>query len=267
MPRLAQLACVTVACLALLGCPLPPRVESQEAYEAKPGGPTVDHSTFDAVLQRHVDAEGWVDYAALAADSSQLDAYLGRLAALDLESLGRDERLATLINAYNAFTLRLILDHWPLESIRDIPSDERWKGRTWLLGGERLTLDQIEHEEIRPKFREPRIHFAVNCASIGCPPLRPEAFVGARLEAQLEEQTRMVHADPRWLSHDAARGEVALTKIYSWFGDDFEQSPAGSVLAFVARYDPRVAEALAADQEPSVDWLDWDWTLNDVSKR
>ena len=118
-----------------------------------------------------------------------------------IDELGRDERLALLINAYNAFTLRLILDHYPVASITDIPADQRWDAVRWRLAGETYSLNQIEHELVRPNFREPRIHFALVCAAVGCPPLRTEAYTGELLEEQLEGQTRYSHAHDRWLRY------------------------------------------------------------------
>jgi uncharacterized membrane protein YdjX (TVP38/TMEM64 family) len=171
---LAQTQQATLA--ALFG---PPPVHAEEIYAETPAGPRFDHSLFDAVLSAHVREGGFVDYQALRADPGQLDAYLQALARADFGALGRDEKLALLVNAYNAFTLRLILDHWPVDSIRDIPAKERWKDARWRIGSRRLSLDAIEHEEIRPRFEEPRIHFALVCAAVSCPPLRHEAYVGA----------------------------------------------------------------------------------------
>lgn len=129
----------------------------------------------------------------------------------DFEALGRDEKLAFLINAYNAFTLRLILDHRPLASIRDIPSSERWDAVRWVLAGRTVSLNQIEHELIRPNFAEPRIHFALVCAAVGCPPLRTEAYTGAELEEQLTDQSRYVHTHPRWFNYEDGAEEIGLT--------------------------------------------------------
>lgn len=244
----------------------PPEVESREAFAETEGaqGAAVDHSGFDALLARVV-KDGGVDYAALAADPAALDAYLETLAAADFEALSRDGKLALLINAYNAFTLRLILDHYPLESIKDIPSAERWTAKRWALLGTTLSLDAIEHEYLRAKFQEPRIHFAINCASVSCPPLRAEAYTPAALEEQLADQARYVHGQPTWLRYDAEANALELTQLYEWFGGDFEQA-AGSVPAFVARYVPELAQALEAGREPSLSYLPYDWGLNTPAK-
>ncbi len=240
----------------------PPPIAMREAYAASTEGQTFDHARFSALLAEHVDADGWVDYKGLQTQESELNAYIDSLAEAPFDQLGRDEKLALLINAYNAFTLRLILDHYPIDSIRSIPDRDRWNARRWKVGRRALSLNDIEHEEIRPKFKEPRIHFALVCASVGCPPLRREAFTGAKLEAQLEEQTRYAHAHDRWLRYEAGSDRVRLTALYNWYGGDFKQA-AGSVLAFVSRYSPEVKEALEAGVKLKVRHMDYDWSLNE----
>jgi len=244
---------------ALLG---PPEVVMLEAHDHGPGG-RLDHAELSRLLARHVDEHGRVDYRGLAAERSRLDAYIGTLASVPFNSLTRDEKLALLINAYNAFTLQLVLDHYPLESILDIPSRQRWTGRTFELAGEHLTLEQIEHEHIRPRFREARIHFALVCASIGCPPLRTEAYEGRLLDEQLEHQARRTHADPANLQIDAQG--VALTRLYDWYSSDFQQI-SGSTLAFAAMYSPSLSALLKHQPDLEVRFLDYDWSLNDQSR-
>jgi hypothetical protein len=241
--------------------PGPPAVSAAEVEAGAPNG-SFDHARLDALVRAHVDRAGLVDYAGLSRESAALDAYLATLASAPLEELGRDEKLALLINAYNAFTLRLILDHRPVVSIKDIPSGKRWDDRRWRLAGETLSLDQIEHERIRAAFREPRIHFALVCAARSCPPLRAEAYVGDRLEAQLADQARRVHSDARWLRFDPASGTLQLTKLYDWYGSDFLQA-APSVERYVAAQEPSVRAALGAGQRVKIHWLPYDWSLNE----
>ena len=238
-----------------------PRTVLAETFARNDVKATYDHSLLDGVLKRFVDGSGLVDYAGLSKNAEDLDRYIESLAAAPLDSLGRDESLALLINAYNAFTLRLILDYYPIKSIRDIPEGKRWKHGRWRLAGKTLSLDQIEHEQIRPTFSEPRIHFALVCAAVDCPPLRKEAYTAAKLEAQLEAQTSYVHTHERWLRHDRDTGVLHLTSLYDWYGNDFEQS-AGSVLDFVARYVPSVKAAMDAKRPLKIKWLDYDWSLN-----
>jgi hypothetical protein len=240
----------------------PPGAELAEAYERSPGGARFDHTAFDRLLKAHVNAAGWIDYRGFARDEPALDAYLAAVARAPVDRLGRDEKLALLINAYNAATIKLILDHDLPASIRDIAAGQRFKAERWVVGGKTLSLDQIEHQDIRPRFAEPRIHFALVCAAVGCPPLRPEAFTGAALEPQLEEQTRYVHAHATWVRWDPDRRALALTPLYKWYGGDFEQV-AGSVSAFVARY----VTGLGRPGDVRIRWLDYDWALNDVANR
>ncbi|MBI5863089.1 MAG: VTT domain-containing protein [Planctomycetes bacterium] len=239
----------------------PPTATLQEAYSGKSDDATFDHSQFDSLLRKHVSEGGWVDYEGLKADSANLDAYLASLEKAPFDKLGRDEKLALLINAYNAFTLRLILDHYPVKSIKDIPDAQRWADKRWKIAGGTWSLNQIEHEQIRPKFREPRVHFALVCAAVGCPPLRAEAYTGTKLEAQIADQTRYVHTHERWFRFDSKSGVVKLTKLYDWYGDDFKQV-AGSVLAYAAKHSKELQAALDAKKPPRIEWLDYDWRLN-----
>lgn len=247
---------VFIIMLFIAGCGRPPEAVLTEAHQTQ-GTAAFSHAQFDKVLQTYVDANGDVDYAGLSRDTGDLDQYITALDSAPFDQLGRDDKLALLINAYNAFTLRLILDHYPLRSIRDIPAAKRWDAVRWNIAGHTYSLSQIEHEEIRGKFREPRIHFAVNCASVGCPPLRRESYVADRLDEQLDEQMRHTHTRDRWLRLDMANKTVYLTKLYDWYGGDFTQV-SDSVLAYVAGYNDR----LKAAGPVKVQWLDYDWSLN-----
>ncbi len=244
----------------------PPKVTLGETYAEKPGGPRFDHSGFDAVLKKHVDDAGGVDYRALKADRAALDAYVASLAKAPLAQMGRNERLTLLINAYNAFTLRLIVEHYPIDSIKDIPDGQRWDAKRWNLAGNTWSLNEIEHEQVRPHFKEPRIHFALVCAAVGCPPLRNEAYAVDRLEEQLAAQAKYVHTHDRWFQFDASSGVVRLTSLYDWYGGDFEQA-AGSVLSYAAGHSPQLKAALDAGKTPKVQFLDYDWALNQKDRK
>jgi uncharacterized membrane protein YdjX (TVP38/TMEM64 family) len=270
LAMLAVVLCIVAACAQLRPTSIdrfvtslfgPPAVTMIEVYP-EDGTATVDHTALDRLLREHVDEQGRVDYAGLLAEDAALDGYLQALAAVPLEDLGRDERLALLINAYNAFTLRLILDHWnggALESIRAI--DRPWDQARWTIGPHTWSLNQIEHGQIRPMFREPRIHFALVCAAVGCPPLRNEAYDPGRLEHQLEDQARFVHTHDRWYFFDESEGTLSLTRLYDWYAGDFEQV-AGSVPHYAAQHDPTLQAALDAGRQPLIRWLEYDWDLN-----
>ena len=239
----------------------PPRVVLREAYAANPSGPHLDHSEFDDLLRNHVSEGGGVDYLGMKRDLVKLDSYLNRLANAPFDALGRDEKLAALINAYNAFTVKLILDHYPIDSIQSIPSAERWDAVRWRVGTHTWSLNQIEHEQIRPKFREPRIHFALVCAAVGCPSLRSEAYSAGRIDEQLDDQARYVNSHDRWVRFNITSDALKLTSLYKWYGSDFEQV-ADSIPQFVSRYIPALKKALDAGRKPAVAWLDYDWSLN-----
>lgn len=238
-----------------------------------PQTPAFDHAAFDRVVHRFVNAEGLVDYAGLKQDSTDLDTYLASLASVNLESMAGEERLALLLNAYNAFTLRLILDRYPIASIKDIPEAERWKAVRWNLAARTVSLDTIEHELIRPVFNDPRIHFALVCAGYDCPPLRNEAYTGRWVDAQLDDQARRFHAGPKWLRFDAESGTLALSSIYKWYAKDFETGAGEghglTVARHAARYTPALKAYLRRGGTRSGDgagvtltWLDYDWRLN-----
>ena len=165
-------------------------------------------------------------------------------------------------NAYNAFTLRLILDYYPIKSIKDIPGPKRWDDQRWKIGPLKLSLNQIEHEQVRPHFKEPRIHFALVCAAVGCPPLHHTAYVADQLETQLDRQARIVHNQDRWFQFSPQDpSTVSLTSLYNWYGGDFEQT-AGSVLDYAAHYVPALKQAMDAGKKPKILWLHYDWALN-----
>ena len=228
------------------------------------------HDAFDLILKEHVRG-GVVDYKGLKGDEESLDRYLEELSRTDPSAMGRNGRLAFWINAYNAFTLKLILNHYPgIESIKDIPSSKRWKARAWSVNGRIYSLDDIEHGILR-KMDEPRIHFAVVCASRSCPDLRDEAYVPERLDEQLEDAARsfLVNTD-KGLRVSEEEGMIwgtnytlYLSAIFGWFGEDFEKAE-GSVIGFVLRY----ASADTRDfimnhrDDLKVRHLDYDWSLN-----
>jgi|CXWL01.1.fsa_nt_gi uncharacterized membrane protein YdjX (TVP38/TMEM64 family) len=251
---------------ALQGIFGPPVVKMEEAYGEGNNRVTFDHSTLDRLLADHVTEGGWVDYEGLRRDASRLDAYIAHVAKAPFDRLGRDEKLALLINAYNAFTLRLILDHDGLKSIKDIPDAKRWNDARWNLAGHVWSLNEIEQEQIRPKFKEPRIHFALVCAAVGCPPLRGEAYVGDRLEEQLEDQARYVHSHGTWFRFEPETRTAHLTPLFKWYGDDFKQT-TGSATNFTATYSDSVRVVLKDGKSIRTKWGEYDWRLNSIQNR
>lgn len=223
------------------------------------------HSAFTAILQSHV-ANERVDYAALKKNPVPLDAYLDTLAAVpesEFKGWSNDRRLAFLINLYNAATLKLVVDHYPVKSIKDIGGflSGPWKQPVVRAFGKTWTLDNIEHDMIRPKYDEPLAHFAVNCASIGCPALRADAYVATRLDLQLDEQGRRFLADRSKNRVDAKARVLSLSPIFKWFASDFTDN-AGTVEKFVAPYLSDADRAAVLSGEFKIDYTDYDWGLN-----
>lgn len=239
------------------------------ALQAPAGSATFDHADLALVLAAVDRPSARVDYDAVAARVSTLDRYLAALARVDLARLSAAEREALLINAYNAFTLRLIVEQ-PTRpaSIRDLK--DPWGQARWVLAGETLSLDDIEHGLLRPLYKDPRLHFALNCASVGCPPLRPTPFSGAELDAQLEDATRAALGRRQHLYVEG--GALHVTRLLDWYGKDFTTegwSPiASSLPQWLARYGSPGAKALVevkGAQTPVV-FIDYDWSLNDLAR-
>lgn len=226
------------------------------------------HTDFDADLKRYVNAQGLVDYRTWKRNDARLNAYLQSMATATMRGWSRDQQLAFWINAYNAITIRYILDAYPVESIRDI--DGVWKKKTFTVAGRPLTLDHIEHVIMRKEIREPRIHFAINCASIGCPDLLPAAFLPTNLSAQLDSVSAAFVRNPQKVRLDAAKGDIYLSRIFKWFGEDFEGytgvkgywGKGNGILSFVANHLPKGSQRYVRAEKLDIEWLDYDWSLN-----
>jgi hypothetical protein len=211
-----------------------------------------------------------VRYGGLKAERAALDSYISAVGAADMGTLSGAEQEALLINAYNALTLALILDNLPsgITSIREI--DDPWGARRWRVAGHTVSLDDIEHGLLRPVFKDPRIHFAVNCASIGCPPLRARAFQAATLDEELDAATRATLSDPAWCA--VKDGKLHLTKLLEWYGADLTapdfKPRADTLPAWVARYAPPDVAALVDKHSgaPPIKFLEYDWKLNDADQ-
>jgi len=242
------------------------------------------HAAWNTLLKQHVvvNAAGTastVRYAALKQNHRALRAYLDSLSAVtpgEYRAWSRDQKLAFLINAYNAFTVELILTKYPnLDSIKDLGSflSSPWKKSFFRLLGKAETLDGIEHGRIRAPgaFDDPRIHAAVVCASIGCPMLRNEAYVAPGLDAQLEDQMQRFLRDRSRNRFDAGTNTLAVSKIFDWYADDFTKGHRGfdSLKATFAHYadaltDTPEAAARLRDGRYEIETLDYDWRLNDA---
>jgi hypothetical protein len=256
--------------LALLVFIAAPRALAVDARSSAERSFDHDHTTWTHLLQRFV-RDGLVDYRGMKAEGAvELDAYLRQLASVtagQYATWASEERLAFWINAYNAYTVRLVLDHYPLRSIRSIgllPGAAFRKDFIPMeaLRGRKLSLDDVEHQILRRELDEPRIHFAIVCASRSCPALRDEAYRARDLDVQLEDAARRFVRDPSRNGFDAATRTFHASSIFKWFRGDFERL-AGSLASFLARYADETAAAALRAGGIRIEFLDYDWSLNE----
>lgn len=242
--------CVIAATLVLLLSPEPRSL----------GAETMDNSIFAGLLKKHVTREG-VNYEGLKKDEALLDNYLSMLSAIDPDSLPEKHQFAYYINVYNAFTIKLVLSRYPgINSIKDIGGIffSPWEKKFIPVKKGVFSLDHIEHKILRPVFKDPRVHFAINCASKSCPLLRGEPYDGEKLDLQLDEQAREFINDGR--NNFFRDGTLFLSRIFKWFEDDFSGQP----VQFVLRYASEDLKRRINDSKDllSVSYPDYDWALN-----
>lgn len=188
------------------------------------------HDAWNRLLGKHVSAAGKVNYKGFKADQQALDAYLQQLAANPpAGTWPRADQMAYWINAYNAFTIDLIVDNYPVSSILKLDGGKTWDVKRIVLGGKKYSLNQIENEILRPEFKDARIHFALNCAARSCPPLYNKAFTAKNLERALEQRTRQFVNDARFNAISA--GKASVSKIFEWYAADF-----GDLKTFLNKY-------------------------------
>ena len=241
------------------------------------GAALADEPGFDAsfarfgrVLAGAVDDRGQVDYGVIAARRAELDGFLVDVAAAPVATLSRAEKTALWLNAYNAITLRVILDGGVPRSIQDLDGGKVWTTRRFTVGGETLTLDAIENQRLRP-LGDPRFHAALVCAAKGCPPLSPRPFAASDLDAALDAAARRWVATTAY-SADRAAGTVALSMIFDWYGEDFVAGRKGDLtkvdgdaeaaLWFLSRYAPVEDAAWLVSGRVATTWKVYDWSLN-----
>ena len=250
-----------------------------------------EHRAWTALLAKHVvvvdgSRASQVRYAGFRQDRAQLKGYLDALSGVSAQEFSgwtKPQQIAFLVNAYNAFTVEKVLTRYPdLKSIRDFGRmiGNPFRDRFFRLLGREFSLDAIEHDTLRRPgaYDEPRVHFAVNCASIGCPMLREEAYVAGRLDAQLEEQARRFLSDRSRNGYDPATGTLEVSRIFDWFKEDWtsgyrgfdgKAAPIRSREEYFARYAPLLAETASGQQairehKAALRFLEYDWTLNDA---
>ena len=231
---------------------------------AAPGaenGPS--HATWDALLQKHVSGDGHVGYQGFSADSAQLNAYLQLLqdSPPDAATWTRQAQMAFWINAYNAFTVQLIIRNYPLQSIKDIGAKNQipfvntpWDLKFIKIGAEVLDLNNIEHGKLRKPFGDPRIHFAIVCASHSCPRLANTAYTAEDLDTQLDTRAREFLADPQ--RNQVSADAPCLSKIFDWYGMDFPKKK--HFIPYINQYSP-----VKISPKAKISYLDYNWSLNE----
>jgi Protein of unknown function, DUF547 len=245
-----------------------------------PAAPAPQYGDYRAALMAFVDARGLVDYAGLKEQRVYLDdfvTYLERLDPKTYDAWPDRDKIALWINAYNALTLRAIIDHYPIapatpngsypkNSIRQIPGV--WDFNRVHVMGMEITLQYIETKILRRDFHEPRIHMALVCAAVSCPTLRSEPYEGAKLESQLDDQVRKFLADPRQFHVDRAKKEVRVSEIFRWYAEDFApknaaDTPRAGLVAFASKYVSMEDRSFLATNDYRITYTPYDWTLNE----
>lgn len=243
-----------------------------------------EHVVWTQLLQASV-KKGVVDYSQIQKESLKLETYLNQIKSVtpgQYEAFSEAEKMAYLINAYNAYTLKLISDFFPVKSIRDIggkvggnlfnKNSKQWRvseyeanGKKFTLEamGKPVTLDDIEHENLRPLFKDARVHFALVCGAVSCPFLRSEAYTAKRLSQQLDDQGKQFLADSFRNRFDEKSNTLYLSKIFDWFSGDFKRD-AGGIKEFIKPYLPPQTISKVSDNT-SISFLEYDWSLNNVS--
>ncbi len=209
------------------------------------------HAILNELLQKHVDPEGTVDYRGMKQNAARLDAYLDLLAENPpRDDWSRVEKLAYWINAYNAFTVKLVTEHYPISSIMDLAGGKIWDTRTLDIGGVAYTLNDMEHTKLRKEIGDPRIHFAVNCAAVSCPPLYNEAFTQGNVDHLLNQRTKAFINNEKY--NDISPSRVSVSKIFEWYAEDF-----GNLIPFLSKYTDRPIR-----EDATIIFRDYNWELN-----
>ena len=229
----------------------------------KAGSTPPSHQLWNELLKAHVKPDGRVDYKGFIREKPKLESYLKLLSenAPDRSKWSKNEQLAYWINVYNAFTVKLIVDFYPTKSIRDLGPRVKiplikdvWHYKFFKIAGVDMSLDEVEHSILRKEFEEPRIHFAINCASVSCPPLLNEAFVASTLENQLIRVTTTFVNDPS--RNKISAQSAQLSSIFSWFKGDFTKK--GTLVEFLNRY-----SKVKISPNARITFLDYNWNLNE----
>lgn len=223
----------------------------------------ITHDEWTTLLKKHVNNAGFVDYKGFIKDSVNLNKYLSKISAnAPATSWSNDEKFAFWINAYNAYTVKLIVDNYPVKSIKDLAPknavifiNTSWDKKFFSIGGQKMTLNTIEHKILRKRFDDPRMHFAINCASMSCPKLLNEAYEAKTIDKQLTEQAKDFLADKN--KNNISKDKPELSSIFDWFNKDFTKT-GKTKIGFINQYAP-----VKIDDNASLKYMSYDWSLNE----
>lgn len=253
--KLSKIICLFTLSFLLLSC--------QSSTLGLAGTSPPSHAIWDQLVKTHVKADGMVDYKGFIKDKAKLEQYTKMISenAPDRKTWSKDQQLAYWINAYNAFTVKLIVDNYPVNSIRDLGPKLKiplikdvWHYKFFKIGGVESSLDEIEHSILRKEFDEPRIHFAINCASVSCPPLLNEAFMAEKIESQLTKVATTFINDPTRNKISVDKAEIS--SIFSWFKGDFTKK--GSLIDFLNLY-----SKVKIKPSAKISHMNYNWNLNE----
>ena len=220
------------------------------------------HDKWNNLLQKHIDKDGFVNYKGIIKDKAEFQNYLDLLSNNPPSAKwNKQQKMAYWINTYNAFTVKLIIDHYPVESIKDIGSSIQipfvntpWQYKFFKIGGEEMKLDQIEHKILRKEFDDPRIHFAIVCASYSCPRLLNEAYTAEKLDEQLTMQAKHFLANKN--KNEITANKLILSKYFIWYKGDFTKN--SSLIEYLNKYAP-----VKINKDADIDYEDYNWSLNE----
>ena len=211
-----------------------------------------DYKSWDTFLKKYVSASGDVDYKSIKANKKELEAITKTFSATTvLTSWSKNDQLAFWINAYNVFTIDLVVNHYPIKSIQNLDGGKTWDVKRIEIGGKKYSLNNIENDIIRPQFKDARIHFAVNCAAKSCPPILNSAFFGKTLDEQLDAVTKKFISNTKY--QNITSGKMTLSKIFDWYKVDF-----GDIFTFINKY-----STIKVNKNTAIVYKEYDWSLNE----
>ena len=230
-----------------------PTIPKKDVVKPTPKPATFSHAAWNTLAQKHISASGKVNYKGFKADITAFDAYLKSLAANPVQSSWSSrQKMAYWINAYNAFTIKLIVDNYPVKSITDLDGGKPWDKKWIKLGGKTYSLNNIEHDILRPQFKDARIHFAVNCAAKSCPPVWNKAWTAANLNGQLERSAKAFINNAKY--NNVGGSNAAISKIFEWYAVDF----GDDIVSYLNKY-----ASTKVDAGTVVTYKDYNWALNE----